>query len=268
MGDNIYWRQEVDTALLQSRRAREVVGDRQTFSLATFIDWEGMKGLGNIFNKGPNKEAFKCPIKFWNYFKIVIIEHHAIICRVNVNDGHEAAVPVAAKKRRAVQTAAAATKKQPRMDYAKEDNVVLELLPEDDAEAGVEEVGGEEVVGRLEVVGGEEVDRTTKLTKCLAKWQDKVAIYPTLTSLLDKEHDNAYVNLQVIHVKCEQGRPSGHIVITDGELYCTAKLGIPRYIQYLQQHKWGLYSVISVRETRGGLDDLVIVSYSSSHHVL
>ena len=87
------------------------------------------------------------------------------------------------------------------------------------------------------------------------KWQDKVAIYPTLTSLLNREDDNAYVNLQVIHVKCEQDRPSGHIVITDGELYCTAKLGVPRYIQYLQQHKWGLYSVLSVRETRGGLDE-------------
>ena len=41
----------------------EVVGDRKTFSLATFLDREGMKGLGSTFNKGPNKEAFKCPIK-------------------------------------------------------------------------------------------------------------------------------------------------------------------------------------------------------------
>ena len=87
MGDNIYWRQEVDTSLLQSWRAREVVGDRQTFSLATFIDWEGMKNFGNSFNKGPSKEAFKCPVKFWTYFKIVIIEHHAILCGVNVNGG-------------------------------------------------------------------------------------------------------------------------------------------------------------------------------------
>ena len=63
MGDNIYWRQEVDTSLLQSRRAREVVGDRQTFSLATFIDWEAIKNLGNSFNMGPSKEAFKCPVK-------------------------------------------------------------------------------------------------------------------------------------------------------------------------------------------------------------
>ena len=56
-----------------------------------------------------------------------------------------------------------------------------------------------------------------------------------------------------------QGRPSGHIVITDSELYCTAKLGIPRYIQYLQQHKWGLYSVISVNS----ISELLLL-----HHVM
>ena len=85
VGDNVYWRQEVDTALLQSNRAKEIVGHRQTFSLATFINWEDLKNLGNTFNKGPSKEAFKRPVKFWSHFKIVIIEHHAIICGINVN---------------------------------------------------------------------------------------------------------------------------------------------------------------------------------------
>ena len=85
VGDNIYWRQEVDTTLLQSNRAKEIVGYRQTFSLATFINWEDLKNLGNTFNKGPSKEAFKRPVKFWSHFKIVIIEHHAIICGINVN---------------------------------------------------------------------------------------------------------------------------------------------------------------------------------------
>ena len=62
-----------------------MVGDRQTFSLATFIDWEGMKNLGTFISIRPSKEAFKCPVKFWSYFKIVVIEHHAILCGVNTN---------------------------------------------------------------------------------------------------------------------------------------------------------------------------------------
>ena len=62
-----------------------MVWDRQKFSLATFIDWEGMKNLGTFISIGPSKEAFKCPVKFCSYFKIVVIEHHAILCGVNTN---------------------------------------------------------------------------------------------------------------------------------------------------------------------------------------
>ena len=119
-----------------------------------------------------------------------------------------------------------------------------------------------EVESVVETEGGEEEDGNSKLTKCLTKWQDKSSIYPTLSSLLDRKDDLACIHLQVIHIYTEQGRATGDIILTDGELYCTAKLGISRYLEYHRQQQWGLYSIISVRETLGGFSDLVIVSYS------
>ena len=132
-----------------------------------------------------------------------------------------------------------------------------------DMEAEVENMG--ELEGREEEEEEEEV--TSKLTKCLAKWQDKSSRYPTLSSLLDRENDLACLHLQVIYIYMEQGRATGDIIVTDGELYCTAKLGVSRYLEYLRQQQWGLYSIISVRETRGGFNDLVIVSYSKIHQL-
>ena len=39
----------------------------------------GDERLGQHLQQGAKKEAFKCPIKLWNYFKIVIIKHHDYI---------------------------------------------------------------------------------------------------------------------------------------------------------------------------------------------
>ena len=43
-----------------------------------------------------------------------------------------------------------------------------------------------------------------------------------------------------IHIYMEQGRATVDIIFTDGELYCTGKLGISRYLEYLRQQQWGL----------------------------
>ena len=48
----------------------------------------------------------------------------------------------------------------------------------------------------------------------------------------------------------------------------TAKLGNTRYLDYLRQHHFTLYSVLTIRETRGGPDNLEIVSWSSKFPII
>ena len=143
-------------------------------------------------------------------------------------DGHEVSPPAGGKKRTATVDADAAPRKQPRfvcclfvvgllfvccwcMIF-----LVCFLLLLYFRVCDTNHNKAAEVESVVETEGGEEEDGNSKLTKCLAKWQDKSSIYPTLSSLLDRKDDLACIHLQVIHIYMEQGRATGDIILTDG----------------------------------------------------
>ena len=84
-GTNHYWATEVPTTSLQSSRSKALVEGMEVVSLDMFIDWASLANLGNNFTMGPDRSLFECPIKFWSVMKILIIDHHAALCGVNLN---------------------------------------------------------------------------------------------------------------------------------------------------------------------------------------
>ena len=65
--------------------------------------------------------------------------------------------------------------------------------------------------------------------------------------------------LLMIHIYMEQGRVTKASSLPTASSTSTINMGVPCYQEYLWQQKWGLYSILSVKETQGGID---LVSYS------
>ena len=116
----------------------------------------------------------------------------------------------------------------------------------DTGEGSGKRIGG----GKYE--GGDGVKLSTG---CLKNWCANLDTLPTLSTLLEVSGENTGLMLQVVHVE----ETEGWITITDGEAFCRARL-LPKYLLKLKQESFGLHSIVTIRRTTGGPDDLVIVS--------
>lgn len=83
-GQNIFWYRRVPSSLLQSHAARTLVTGLINVAPGDFIDWKNMK-IGSNFHNSP-KTGFLIPAA-WRNLKVLIVEHHAIICGVNIFSG-------------------------------------------------------------------------------------------------------------------------------------------------------------------------------------
>jgi hypothetical protein len=98
------------------------------------------------------------------------------------------------------------------------------------------------------------------LTKVLGNWRHaelESGISSTLTANLPKE---GYFVLQVLGITLEDERPTGEIVVHDGQYWVRARVA-SRYIHHLKKRDWGMYSIIQVKATAGPHTALVIVSF-------
>ena len=68
-----------------------------------------------------------------------------------------------------------------------------------------------------------------------------------------------FFSLQVLDVKIVDNKPTGEIVVHDGEFYVSAKVD-QRYIPELMKRRWGRHSIIQVKSPSGLYDELFIVS--------
>ena len=72
--------------------------------------------------------------------------------------------------------------------------------------------------------------------------------------------------LQILHFSLLGGKPTGEVVVTDGEFTCKAMLGEDGsskrkdFVDYLMQRRFGKYSLVKVCQTSGPPNALVIVS--------
>ena len=115
----------------------------------------------------------------------------------------------------------------------------------------------------------EEEEFQLPTTPCLGEWRDKEGMYPNLSDLFP--YGNEFT-LQVLDVGItDQGKPTGKVLVTDGEYYVSAKLGLEgtrrrtEYIDWLKNQRVGIYSLIRVQETNGSPSSLIIVSFNVGH---
>ena len=117
---------------------------------------------------------------------------------------------------------------------------------------------------QLVVDGG---DGAGGLDLCLREWRDQHLLppHPTLSSCPGFTNTNFL--MQIIDFKTDvNGKHTGEVTLTDSEYTVSAMLGTvgagrQRFISLLQNHKFGIYSLVRVRETVGPPEDLVIVSF-------
>jgi hypothetical protein len=89
-GNNSYWRRQVSTASLKSVIGKQIAGSRETIAPSDIVDWFDMS-IGNNVNKGPDIEAFKVPGVSWIQFKVLILDHHGVLCGVDNSSTEPAA---------------------------------------------------------------------------------------------------------------------------------------------------------------------------------
>ena len=100
-------------------------------------------------------------------------------------------------------------------------------------------------------------------TICLREWVEKQHQFPTLTDLFPQGH---HIILQVLDFTLAGGRPTGQVILTDGEVTIPAMLGAQgtrrrkEYIEYMVQRRFGKFSLVKVTGTEGSPTDLSIVS--------
>ena len=138
-------------------------------------------------------------------------------------------------------------------------------------EGEAEEGGKEGEEGQLKradrepEVGEEEQLQAPLYTNlCLGEWREHHLLHhPTLSDMLVPS--TSFV-LQILDFSLLGGKPTGEVVITDGEFTCTAMLGEEGsskrkdFSEYLMQRRFGKYSLVKVCQTSGPPHALVIVS--------
>ena len=164
----------------------------------------------------------------------------------------------------------------------KEKEVVLPevevVLPEVEAvQQEVEAVQQEVEAVQQEVDGGlleEEFmdgmeDPPLPTTICLREWVEKQHQFPTLTDLFPQGH---HITLQILDFTLAEGKPTGQVLLTDGEVTIPAMLGIDgtrkrkEYVDYLIQRRFGKYWLVKVTETEGPPTSLSIVRVIHLHN--
>ena len=94
------------------------------------------------------------------------------------------------------------------------------------------------------------------LSRCLGAWREAQDDVGSLATMLPSR---GFFLLQVLDVKIVENKPTGDIVVHDGEFYVGAKVD-QRYIPELIKRRWGRYSIIQVKSTSGLHNELFIVS--------
>ena len=103
-------------------------------------------------------------------------------------------------------------------------------------------------------------------TRCLAEWVDKVEEYPTLATMAVP---GSRIVLQLIEFSMMGDKPTGEVVFMDGEFTVPAMLGEPgsdqhkKYRDYLVNGRLNKYALVTVLESAGPPENLVIVSFFS-----
>ena len=302
VGVNPMWAIKVESSKLQSSKSRALVGSKTHFSLDDFICWVDLVNVGSVMAKGPPKTAFKVPV-VWNHFKILIVEHHAIALSVDVNgeagegskrSGKDSKIDGKnAKKAGESSKKADESSKKAGESSKKAGESSKKAVESSDAVGGSSEkfvesskktVESSKRAGMGSSKGGDGVKRTNQLqggkgiekrlrggkyegedggeltTGCLKKWCANIDTMPTLSSLLEVTGESAGLMLQVLHVEEKEGT----ITITDGEAYCKARL-VTKYVEKLKQERFGVHSIVTIKKTIGGPEDLVIVSIIESY---
>ena len=101
-------------------------------------------------------------------------------------------------------------------------------------------------------------------TICLREWVEKQHQFPTLADLFPQGH---HITLQILDFTLAGGRPTGQVILTDGEVTIPAMLGAEgsrrrkEYIEYMVQRRFGKFSLVKVTGTEGSPTHLSIVSY-------
>ena len=94
------------------------------------------------------------------------------------------------------------------------------------------------------------------LSRCLGAWREAQDDVGSLATMLPSR---GFFLLQVLDVKIVDNKPTGEIVVHDGEFYVGAKVD-QRYIPELTKRRWGRHSIIQVKSTSGLHYELFIVS--------
>ena len=71
-----------------------------------------------------------------------------------------------------------------------------------------------------------------------------------------------YLLVQVLEITMEADKPTGEVIIHDGEFFVKATVD-KRYVPELEKRRWGRYSIIQVKGTSGLHNELVIVGFLS-----
>lgn len=78
-GTNPAWDTPVLASKLQMAESREIVGALEQFSLGTIIPWACF-AIGDHFTRGPDLTNCLVPVTSWRKLKVLIIEHHSLLC--------------------------------------------------------------------------------------------------------------------------------------------------------------------------------------------
>ena len=115
-----------------------------------------------------------------------------------------------------------------------------------------------------EVMQEDEVQSPLYTNLCLGEWREHHLLhYPTLSDMLVPSTN---LVLQILDFSLLGGKPTGEVVVTDGEFTYKAMLGEDGsskrkdFVDYLMQRRFGKYSLVKVCQTSGPPDALVIVS--------
>ena len=106
-------------------------------------------------------------------------------------------------------------------------------------------------------------------TICLKEWVEKEHQFPTLTDLFPQGH---HVTLQILDFTLAEGKPTGQVLLTDGEVTIPAMLGTDgtrkrkEYVDYLVQRRFGKNWLVKVTETEGPPTSLSIVRFIHLHN--
>ena len=133
------------------------------------------------------------------------------------------------------------------------------------------EVVRQEVEGQMLVEEFMDVSEDPQLptTICLREWVEKQHQFPTLTDLFPQGH---HVTLQILDFTLAEGKPTGQVLLTDGEVTIPAMLGTDgtrkrkEYVDYLVQRRFGKNWLVKVTETEGPPTSLSIVRFIHLHN--